>query len=452
MRLLIGKYIGNNDSVIDGFTCYLFSIVIMLHIVMIGINIGNICLETMIMRDTVSKMTPILPERADDLQDLALEVIQRSASLGTRQHQITLQALRDLLRIINSYYSNLIEGHNTHPYDIVRAMQQEYDSEPAKRNLQLESVAHITVQRLMEKQLLVDPTVNIAGQEFLCSLHREFYKLLPEEFQVMRNPDNGKESLVIPGELRKELVKVGQHEPPGHDSLSAFMERFAESYAPEKQHGAIKLVAAAAAHHRLMWIHPFLDGNGRVARLFTEAYLHKIPVHGFGLWSISRGLARRNTDYKAALTWADAPRRNDLDGRGSLSNEGLIKFCRFFLEVCLDQVDYMGTLLQLEDLVERVKKYVLFRSNGMIPNPPGAAALRTEAAKMLQEVLLRGEVSRGEVIEASGLKERTGRNLLGQLIGEGLLVSDTPKGEVRIGFPIHAAGWFFPDLYPSGQG
>jgi hypothetical protein len=70
------------------------------------------------MPDAISQMTPLLPERADDLQDLALEVIQRSASLGTRQHPITLRTLRELLRIINSYYSNLIEGHNTHPYPI----------------------------------------------------------------------------------------------------------------------------------------------------------------------------------------------------------------------------------------------------------------------------------------------------------------------------------------------
>ncbi len=400
------------------------------------------------MRDSISQMTPLLPEQADNLQDLALEVIQRSASLGSRQHPVTLQTLRDLLRIINSYYSNLIEGHNTHPYDIVRAMQQEYDAEPAKRNLQLESVAHIAVQGMMEKRLQQDSACIITGRDFLCSLHREFFKLLPGEFQVMKNSENGSESRVVPGELRTEPVRVGQHEPPGYDSLAAFMTRFGEAYAPEKHHGASKLVAAAAAHHRLMWIHPFLDGNGRVARLFTEAYLHRIPVHGFGLWSVSRGFARRNSDYKLALSWADAPRRNDLDGRGSLSNEGLVKFCRFFLEVCLDQVDYMGTLLQLDGLVERVRKYVQLRGSAMIPNPPGADNLRIEAAKMLQEVLLRGEAPRGEVIAASGLKERTGRNLLAQLVAEGLLVSDTPKGEVRIGFPIHAAGWFFPELYP----
>jgi Fic family protein len=400
------------------------------------------------MQDSASRMTPLHPERAEDLQDLALEVVQRSASLGTRQHPVTLHSLKELLRIINSYYSNLIEGHNTHPYDIVRAMQQEYDSEPAKRNLQMESVAHITVQRKMETRLQEESAPNIAGQEFLCSLHREFFTLLPEEFLVMRNPESGRQSRVVPGELRTEPVKVGQHEPPGHDTLAVFMARFGESYAPEMHHGAGKLISAAAAHHRLMWIHPFLDGNGRVVRLFTEAYLHRIPVHGFGLWSVSRGLARRNADYKAALTWADASRRNDLDGRGNLSNEGLVKFCRFFLEVCLDQVDYMGTLLQLDGLVERVRKYVQLRGTAMIPNPPGAENLRIEAVKMLQEVLLRGEAPRGEIIEASGLKERTGRNLLAQLVAEGLLVSDTPKSEVRIGFPIHAAGWFFPELYP----
>jgi Fic family protein len=376
-------------------------------------------------------------------------VLQKSAALGNRQHPVTLDTLRELLRIINSYYSNLIEGHNTHPHDIVRAMQKEYDSEPAKRNLQMESIAHITVQKDMERKLREEPEVKIAGREFLCYIHREFYRQLPEESRVVKNQETGRESLVVPGELREESVKVGHHKPPGHGSLKAFLDRFGEFYTPDKHFGALKLVAAAAAHHRLMWIHPFLDGNGRVTRLFAEAYFHRIPVHGFGLWSVSRGLARRNIDYKSALARADAPRRNDLDGRGNLSNEGLIQFCRFFLGVCLDQVEYMGNLLRLGELVERIRRYVELRGSGMIPGPAGEKGLRVESARMLQEVLVKGEVARGAVIAASGLKERTGRSLLGQLIGEGLLVSDTPKGDVRLGFPIHAAGWFFPDLYPT---
>jgi Fic family protein len=395
-------------------------------------------------------MTPLYPERAEELHDLALAVIQKSAALGSRQHPVTLNSLHELLRIINSYYSNLIEGHNTHPYDIVRAMQKQYDTEPAKRNLQLESVAHITVQRHMEKRLQEEPELNIAGGEFLCHLHREFYKQLPEEFLVVKDPDTGHESRVVPGELRREAVKVGRHLPPESGSLDALLARFGEFYVPDRHHGAEKLVAAAAAHHRLMWIHPFLDGNGRVARLFTEAYFHRIPVLGYGLWSVSRGLARRNADYKAALSWADAPRRNDLDGRGNLSNEGLIRFCRFFLEICLDQVEYMGGMLRLEELVQRIRHYVDLRERGMIPGPEGKKQpLRPEASRMLQEVLVHGVSMRGEIIQASGLKERTGRNLLGLLLDEGLLISDSPKGEVKLGFPIHAAGWFFPDLYPT---
>lgn len=402
------------------------------------------------MTSEIHKMTPLYPEQAEELHDLALSVIQKSAALGSRQHPVTLHSLQELLRIINSYYSNRIEGHNTHPYDIVRAMQRKYDTEPAKRNLQLESVAHITVQRGMEERLQSEPESNIASREFLCYIHREFYKQLPEEFLIVKDPDTGRESRVVPGELREDLVKVGRHLPPESKVLDTFLKRFGEFYAPDRHHGAAKIVAAAASHHRLMWIHPFLDGNGRMARLYTEAYFQRIPVVGYGLWSVSRGFARRNADYKAALSWADARRRNDLDGRGNLSNEGLIQFCRFFLEVCLDQVEYMADLLKLEELIQRTRHYIDLRNRGIVPGPSGKKQpLRPEAAGMLQEVLVHGVSTRGDVIQASGLKERTGRSLLRLLLEEGLLVSDTPKGEVRLGFPIHAAGWFFPDLYPT---
>ncbi len=396
-------------------------------------------------------MTPMLPEGAEELHDLALAVIQKSAALGNRQHPVTLGSLHELLRVINSYYSNLIEGHNTHPFDIVRAMERKYHADPAKRNLQRESVAHISAERGMEKMLREEPGLNVARAEFLRYLHREFYRQLPEEFQIVKDPDTGRERRVVPGELRDEPVKVGRHVPPPGDVLGELLARFEEFYSPERHRGAAKLIALAAAHHRFMWIHPFLDGNGRVARLFTEAYFQRIPVLGHGLWSVSRGLARRNADYKEALSWADAPRRNDLDGRGGLSNEGLVRFCRFFLEICLDQVEYMGAMLRLEELVLRVRNYVDLRDRGMIPGPSGIKKpLRAEASRMLQEVLVHGVLSRGDVLIASGLKERTGRNLLGFLLEEGLLVSDSPKGEVRLGFPIHAAGWFFPELYPIG--
>jgi len=160
-------------------------------------------------------------------------------------------------------------------------------------------------------------------------------------------------------------------------------------------------------------------------------------------------MTRRNVDYKSALARADALRRNDLDGRGILCNEGLIHFCSFIPEVCLDQMAYMRGLLRLKELFECIRRYVEFRPSGMIPGPAAEKGLRVESARIIQEILVGDEASSGSVIAASNLKKRTGRSLLGQLIREGLLISDTPKGDVRMGFPIHAAGWFFPYLYPT---
>ena len=67
-----------------------------------------------------SQMEPLLPDGSPDLEDLAREVVSRSAALGGQLHPVTRDAVVELLRIINSYYSNLIEGHSTHPIDIER--------------------------------------------------------------------------------------------------------------------------------------------------------------------------------------------------------------------------------------------------------------------------------------------------------------------------------------------
>src|SRR5258708_35115042 len=110
---------------------------------------------------------------------------------------------------------------------------------------------------------------------------------------------------------------------PSIKKLGQFLKRFAEFYGPLVTSEPGSVVAASAAHHRLAWIHPFLDGNGRVVRLFTDAYLHQVGVNGHGLWTVTRGFARQRERYLAALADADHPRRGDLDGRGNLSEQSL---------------------------------------------------------------------------------------------------------------------------------
>ena len=395
-------------------------------------------------------MDPLIPDRREDLEDMARNIVAKSAALGGQLHPITQDAVAGLLRIVNSYYSNLIEGHSTHPVEIEQAMREDYSQDPAKRELQQESLAHIACQKKIANALDSQPDINPASREFICWIHEEVYKELPEEFQWITTKDKSERIRVHGGQLRTRDIEVGRHVGPPPESIGAFLDRFESFYDISKHHGVTPLIAAAAGHHRLMWIHPFLDGNGRTARLFTDAYLKRIPLPGYGLWNISRGLARRRSDYMGALSHADATRRNDLDGRGNLSREGLIDFCRFFLKICQDQIKYMTDLLNLDGLRDRISGYIRLRAEKLIASPtPDGRPMKVEAAYMLIEALTRGEVPRGDMIRVSGLAERTGRQVLSQLLEDGLLSSNMPRGPVRLVLSTHFASYLFQNLYPS---
>jgi Fic family protein len=391
----------------------------------------------------VSAMEPLLPDSAG-LADPALALVREANALGERLHPITRRSVSNLLRTANTYHSNLIEGHATRPRDIERALQGRLSSTPMRRALQLEARAHVEVQRLVDQRFESEGPPAITSTEFLVFLHREFYERTPDEWREVRSGDGTRKRTVLPGRLREEEIDVGRHVPPPPAALPRLLERFDEAYDPARLAGLDAVIAAAASHHRLLWIHPFLDGNGRVARLFTDAYLRRVGVGGHGLWTASRGLARHRSRYFDALAAADAERRNDYDGRGARSHAALAAFCAFFLETCLDQVRFMDALLELDGLLARVEDYVARRAAGGM-----GTKLARPSARLLGEALLRGEFARGDAARITGTSERTARRILGALVDEKLLVSDTPKGAVRLGVPMHAVGFYFPQLFPE---
>ena len=216
--------------------------------------------------------------------------------------------------------------------------------------------------------------------------------------------------------------------------------------------GLRPVIALAAAHHRLMWIHPFLDGNGRVTRLFTDAFFYRINFSGYGLWNASRGLAR-GKEYKQFLAAADEHRDNDFDGRGNLSNRTLTEFCAFFLKACIDQAEFMNSRLALGGFHRRLESYVERRNAGLIltENKEVYPQLPATTAAILREAADQGELERGEIYKIVGKSERTGRNVLKTLLDEGLLAADSDwhKSPVRLGFPAQFAAHLFPNLFPD---
>src|SRR5260221_602387 len=258
------------------------------------------------------------------LTDLALDLAQKSAGFRRSLPPSLLASLADLVRAMNCYYSNLIEGHYTHPVDIERAMKNDYSADPVKRNLQLEAAAHVAVQRWVDEGAVRGHSV---AADTICELHRRFSELLPHELLVVSEPDSGRTVNVVPGALRRDDVKVGRHHAISPGAVPRFMKRFEDAYGVLGRSETI--LASAAAHHRLLWIHPFVDGNGRVARLMSHATLLEALDTG-AIWSVARGLARNVGPYKQHLMSCDSARRNDLDGRGALSEEALAEFTAFF--------------------------------------------------------------------------------------------------------------------------
>lgn len=404
-------------------------------------------------------MEPLLPDLTA-LHPRAAEIVRAAAVVGRHLHPATLDAVTELLRTINCYYSNLIEGHDTHPIAIERAMSGELSAESTARNLQLEARAHIDVQRAIEARLAEQPEYNVCNASFLSWVHAEFYRHMPNELSVVRNPDGSREERVVPGALRDFNVRVGTHVAPPSTELAALLERFARTYDPGAAlegdaTGARALATLAAAHHRLLWVHPFADGNGRVTRLMTDAYLRRIGVGAHGLWTISRGLARSRGRYKQELAAADAPRWNDYDGRGPLSERGLNAFCTFFLDVCADQIAFMSGLLAVDRLTDRFLAYCHAREAGLLPDRGetrrGVGRPRTEfrpeATRLLRTMLAQGLVPRASVGEITGLSDRTARRTVRSLLDEGLVASETTRAPLRLRFPAHVAPYVFPGLY-----
>lgn len=388
-----------------------------------------------------SSMEPMLPQRNQAvLYEMAATLIKKTSALGARLHPRTAASMRELLRSMNSYYSNLIEGHNTHPLSIDRALKNEFEKDPKKKNLQLLALAHIEVQKLAEERLSKNSNEDVSSPAYIQWLHQEFYKRLPEEFLAVKKP-GGDHLILTPGELRKEEVEVGAHLPPHSSNLNHFLMRFHEAYSDPNLGPLSRIIAIAASHHRLAWIHPFLDGNGRVMRLHSDSFFYKEGLGGFGLWTISRGLSRNKQRYYELLAKADDARKGDLDGRGALSDESLHNFCLFFLETSLEQVDYISRMLDLSNYENRLQRFVHILAD--------FTKLKENSFYLLRDLFLRGEIPRGEAHRILDVSERSARDIVNELIDADLVRSDTPKSELYLHFHPVLAAHLFPSLFPD---
>ncbi|WP_223841634.1 Fic family protein [Pseudomonas marginalis] len=343
-----------------------------------------------------------------------------------------------LMRITNSYYSNLIEGQFTEPATLSTRV-------PRRDSKELRELAesHIGVQALLERTVRRPKSIDAPwsvffAPEFISVIHRRLFTGASDD--DLRLSDG---RLMVPGQLRDSAqrnVLVGDHAGPAWESVAPMLTRLQQVYGGQPDLTS-RILSALAYHHRLAFIHPFEDGNGRVVRMITHLQLMRLGLAS-PLWSLSRGLARKQDEYYGRLRAADQPRRADLDGRGQLTQSGLFEFVEFMLQVCIDQMEYVEQAMGLVSLRQRLERVIGLEERFI------GAGVKPEMAKAIHILLTQGEIARADFKIFSGLHDRVASDQLKKLIDLGVVEAPSAKSRsIFPGLPVWFAQMIFPDLH-----
>lgn len=391
-----------------------------------------------------AQMEPLLPAEARlaPVLERAHDLIRHSDRLTGWSRAGALPGLRQLLRAMNSYYSNKIEGQHTLPLEIEQALRSDYAQDADKARRQRLALAHMATESQLETLGSQWSARQVWAPQTVCDIHQDLFARLPESDRVQGV--GADRQVLVPGQLRQREVSVGRHAAPVALALPAFLSRWSQVYGGVRR-GEMQVVAMAAAHQRLAWIHPFLDGNGRVARLHSHLVLGHMGLTN-GLWSPLRGFARSQEAYYAHLAAADEPRAGDLDGRGNLTEAGLLGWIHYVMEVCLDQVTFMTSLLALEGMKDRIAACLSYEEQVV------RQGVRTEALRALHYLFsTQSELERSDFKAMLGLGDRLATAQVSALLGRGLLLTDSAYGKLRFGVPQHALRFYFPNLWPEAE-
>jgi Fic family protein len=397
-------------------------------------------------------ITPVVPTTAEVKLDNSIlkkaeHLVIESAKLTGGHNTHFINAIKDLLRITNSYYSNMIESEGTHPIDIEKAMKKEFSEDTRAKDLQKLSLVHIEIQEYLEKKVLVDCDKKLYSLDSILDIHKQFYS--KEDMKYALNIKyKDLEVKMQPGILRNGDVEVGLHIPPTFNNLNSYFNEFETLYNECRYSSqTIKLIYALCSHHRLVYIHPFYDGNGRISRLFLDYLIYRINIEGYGLWNISRGLARNKELYNKYLALADEPYTGGYDdGRGNLSLKSLNMFLDFMLDSAIDQVEYMSNVIRIDLISAKIINYVEFSQKGMFyqVNP-----LPRHSEKIFQALLIQGEIPRNSVKDIIGVSKPTAIKIVKELEERDYINSSEPKSPIRLKLNSHFASHIIPELFPK---
>ena len=390
-------------------------------------------------QESISLMEPMIfssrSSRRDQLMDLIVEIREKSEKLQLSIPVGLQQPLINFTRKVNSYFTNLIEGYKASLNEIEATL---CGAPAPKDSLKLDlsvAVAHVKLHEWLDQSSLHGKVTTI---NIIQEIHRKFYEKLSHSALELQYPNSDKIETIIPGEFRHNLVEVGGYVAVHPNAIQNFMKRFEQVYSILDSTEI--LLSLAAIHHRFLWIHPFLDGNGRVARLMTQKILQD-SLNCDAIWSLSRGLAQQKQNYMNHLVQCDMQRRNDLDGVGNLSEEAMLKFTQFMYDTCLNQIQFILDCVAKKNITKQIQHW--FEEKRQTETLP------IGSLEIIMLLLNLGELTKSEIIRHTGISEQTVKSITDALENTGVITIDSNKNLCGIQITADIARYWFPDLISS---
>jgi len=238
--------------------------------------------------------------------------------------------LKRLFHTLESIQSARIEGNRTTIAEIIDAR--------IEKNIEVKDEDQFNeIENIEEALRFIDENIrdHPINRMFISQLHSLLVKNLIREGSK------------IPGEYRKVSVKINKssHIPPDSIFIKDLMEELF-TFINKSDDGKYDLLKIAIAHHRITWIHPFDNGNGRISRLLTYAMLVKF---GFNVDQVGRILNPTGLFCVDRQKYYDMLSDADING-----NEGLIRWCLYVLHGLLIEIEKIDKLADYSYLAKHI--------------------------------------------------------------------------------------------------
>ena len=236
-----------------------------------------------------------------------------------------------------NYNSNHIEGNTlTYGQTEILLLFGKIVGEAEVRDVQEMTASNVCLNMTKEEAQRKDVPLT---QNFIRTLHRT---LIREDYTVFRNLPGGQTTCytIHAGQYKSRpnsvITRYGNHfEYASPEETPALMSDLVEWYNKAEQSGKFTPVELAAMfHYRYIRIHPFEDGNGRVARLMVNYIRSR---HGYPMIVVRN---RKKDEYLEALHKTDLTVGSTPSLGAHASKRDMQQFLTYFTNLFVEEVTY----------------------------------------------------------------------------------------------------------------